>query len=136
MEVRVQHLGGVKFAATTRAHRIISDQPASNNGSDSGMTPPELLLASLGTCGGFYAAQYLRNHSLQCPELEVVVSAEKAKAPARLGSFKIDVVAPGVSPEHEAGILRAVEACLIVNTMLNTPAIETQVHCVQPVAAG
>ncbi|HWC99778.1 MAG TPA: OsmC family protein [Candidatus Sulfopaludibacter sp.] len=129
MEVKIQHLGGVKFEAAARGHRVISDQPASNGGSDSGMTPPELLLASLGTCGAFYAAQYLRVHHLECPGLEVSVSAEKAKAPARLGSFKLDVMAPGVSGEHEAGMLRAVEACLIHNTLLHPPAIETHVHC-------
>ena len=122
-------MGGVQFAASTRGHRIVSDQPASNGGSDTGMTPPELLLASLGTCAGFYAAQFLRNHSLECPELEILVSAEKAKMPARLGSFKIDVMAPGVPPEEEAGLLRAVHGCLIHNTLLNAPAIETAVHC-------
>jgi len=136
MEVRIQHLGGVKFAAATRGHRVISDQPASNGGSDTGMTPPELLLASLGTCGAFYAAQYLRNHSLECPELEVLVSAEKAKAPARLGTFKLEVIAPAVPAEHEAGMLRAVQACLIHNTLLHTPAIETQVHCGENVPAS
>ena len=49
------------------------------------MTPPEFLLASLGTCAGFYAAQFLKNHGLSQKGLEVVVKAEKAAAPARLG---------------------------------------------------
>jgi putative redox protein len=129
MEVKIYHLGGVKFAAQTRGHRVVSDQPATNGGSDNGMTPPELLLASLGTCAGFYAAQYFRNHALSCPELEIVVSAEKAKQPARVGSFAIDVTAPGIAAEHEAGLLRAVHGCLIHNTLLNTPSIETRVHC-------
>src|ERR1700704_1029 len=105
MEIRIQHLGGVKFAAIARGHRIVCDQPASNGGVDSGMTPPEFLLASLGTCAGFYAAQYLKNHQLSQAGLEVVVNAEKAAAPARLGKFRVDVIAPGLAPEHEAGIL-------------------------------
>jgi putative redox protein len=136
MEMRIQHLGGVRFEAATRGHRLISDQPVSNQGADSGMTPPELLMASLGTCAGFYAAQYLRNHALECPGLEILLSAEKAKQPARIGSFRLDVMAPGVSPEHEAGILRAVHACLIHNTLLNAPAIETRVHCDTAVEAS
>jgi putative redox protein len=132
MEVRIQHLGDVKFMATARGHRAISDQPAGNNGSDAGMTPPELLLASLGTCAGYYAAQYLKNHALSCPDLEVVVSAEKAKQPARLGSFRIEVMAPGLAPGHEAGMLRAVNACLIHNTLTHTPVIETVLHTEVP----
>jgi len=128
MEVTVQYQGNVKFEATARGHRVVSDQPPANGGADSGMTPPELLLASLGTCAGFYAAQYLRLHSLPSEGLEIKVTAEKAKQPARLGQFRIEVVAPGLDSQHEAGVLRAVHACLIHNTLLNTPAIETVVR--------
>ncbi len=128
MEIKVQHLGGVKFEAGTRGHSVICDQPADNGGSDQGMTPPEFLLASLGTCVGFYAAQYLKLHSLPTEGLEVTVSAEKAKQPARLGQFRIEVIVPGLEEKHEAGVLRAVKACLIHNTLVNTPAIETVVH--------
>jgi uncharacterized OsmC-like protein len=136
MEVRIQHLGGVRFEAATRGHRVVSDQPASNGGADTGMTPPELLMASLGTCAAYYAAQYFRNHSLACPDLEIVISAEKAKQPARMASFHIDVTAPGISADHQAGILRAVQACLIHNTLLHPPSIETRVHCDTAAEAG
>jgi len=128
MEIRVQYLGNVRFEAATRGHRVICDQPADNGGMDAGMTPPEFLLASLGTCAGFYAAQYLKARSLSAEGLEVTVTAEKAKQPARLGSFRIDVTAPGVTAEHEQGIARAVNACLIHNTLLHAPRIETVVH--------
>ena len=91
------------------------------------MTPPEYLLVSLGTCAGFYAAQYLKARSLIRTGLEVKVSAEKAKQPARLAQFRIEVVVPGLDPNHQAGVLRAVKACLIHNTLINAPAIETVV---------
>jgi uncharacterized OsmC-like protein len=128
MEIRVQHLGDVKFEATARGHRVVCDQPPDNGGADAGMTPPEFLLVSLGTCAGFYAAQYLKTRSLPAERLEIKVSAEKATQPARLGRFRIEVFAPGLDPRHEAGILRAVKACLIHNTLLNAPAIETVVR--------
>jgi uncharacterized OsmC-like protein len=92
------------------------------------MTPPEFLLVSLGTCAGFYAAQYLKTRSLPSQGLEIKVSAEKAMQPARLGQFRIEVIVPGLDPAHEAGILRAVKACLVHNTLVNAPAIETVVH--------
>jgi len=67
MEVEILYLGEVKFEAIARGHRVICDQPATNGGSDSGMTPPEFLLVSLGTCAGYYAAQYLKTRSnLRC----------------------------------------------------------------------
>ena len=133
MEVTIQHLGDVRFEASTRGHRVICDQPPDNGGSDSGMTPPEYLLVSLGTCVGFYAAQYMKARSLVHQRLEVKVSAEKATQPARLGQFRIEVTVPGLDPQHQAGVLRAVKACLIHNTLIHAPTIETAVTT--PVAA-
>jgi putative redox protein len=128
MEVTIRHLGDVQFEAEARGHRVVCDQPAENHGSDQGMTPPEFLLASLGTCAGFYAAQYLKARSLSARGLEVKVHAEKALKPARLADFRIEVLAPEVGEEHEAGLLRAVDTCLIRNTLLNAPAVETVVR--------
>jgi len=127
MEVRIQYMGGVKFEAGTRGHRVICDQPPENGGTDAGMTPPEFLLVSLGTCAGYYAAQYLKTRSLATEGLEIKVSAEKALQPARVAQFRIEVIVPGLDPRHEAGVLRAVKACLIHNTLLSAPAIETVV---------
>jgi hypothetical protein len=46
------------------------------------------------------------------------------------------VIAPGLDPHHEAGILRAVKACLIHNTLLHAPEIETVVNVAAEVHAG
>jgi putative redox protein len=127
MEIKVEYLDQVRFAAETRGHRVICDQPAENGGADTGMTPPEFLLTSLGTCAGFYAVQYLRTRGLPAVGVKVSVVAEKAKQPARLGSFRIEVTVPNLDPAHEAGVLRSVKACLVHNTLINAPAIETVV---------
>ena len=124
MEVIVHHLGDVKFEAAARGHRVRSDQPFENHGSDTGMTPPELLLAAMGACAGYYAAEYLRTRGLSVAGLEVRVVAEKALQPARLDNFRIEVTAPELDPRHEAGLLRAVKACLIHNTLTHPPAFE------------
>jgi uncharacterized OsmC-like protein len=60
MEINVEHLGSLQFQTKTRGHSIVSDQPVEQGGYDEGMTPPELFLASLGSCAGYYAAQYLK----------------------------------------------------------------------------
>ena len=44
MEVKVRHLGNVKFEATARGHRVVCDQPPANGGADEGMTPTEQWL--------------------------------------------------------------------------------------------
>lgn len=134
MEVRIRQLEGVRFAIDARTHTITCDQPHDNGGTDLGMTPPELLLASLGSCAAFYAAQYLSARGLAHGNLEVSVTAEKLKQPARLGDFKIDVTCPvPLSSEQETGITNSVHRCLIHNTLLSPPEISIRLHLPQTV---
>ncbi|HET6179476.1 MAG TPA: OsmC family protein [Candidatus Sulfotelmatobacter sp.] len=133
MEVTVEHLGAVQFEIKARQHTIACDQPAENGGHDEGMTPPELLLASLGSCAGFYAAQYLRKYKLATEGTSVRVTAEKVKDPARIENFRIEIDTPiDLSEQHRAGVERAVHHCLIHNTLLHPPQIAIEVK--QPVA--
>lgn len=127
MEVKVTHIDQVKFAIQTGSHTVISDQPVENGGQDEGMTPPELLLASLGSCAAFYAVQYLKTRNLGEKGVEVTVTAEKLKHPARVGNFVIRVSAPAtLTPEQTDGLSRSVHACLVHNTLLSPPQIEIE----------
>jgi putative redox protein len=128
MEVLVDHLGSVQFQIKARQHTIACDQPPENGGFDEGMTPPELLLASLGSCAGFYAAQYLKKHKLATEGTRVRVTAEKLKNPARMDNFIIEVEVPiDFDEQHKKGIEDAVHHCLIHNTLLNPPQIALQI---------
>lgn len=130
MEVSVEHLGSLQFEIRTRNHSIVSDQPESNGGFDEGMTPPELLLASLGSCAGFYAAQYLRKQNLATTGTRVRVTCDTVKDPvARMENFVIEVEAAAeLSEEHKRGVEEAVEHCLVHNTLLHSPKIALSVR--------
>jgi uncharacterized OsmC-like protein len=127
MEVKVAHLDQVKFSIQARSHTIVCDQPPENGGEDSGMTPPELLLASLGSCAAFYAVQYLKTRNLAQSGVEVTVTAEKLKQPARVGNFRIRVLSPvALTEEQREGLMRSVHHCLIHNTLLSPPEISIE----------
>lgn len=135
MELTVNYLGNVQFEAEARGHKIVCDQPFEGHGDNEGMTPPELLLASLATCAGYYAVQYLKTRKLETEGLQVRISAAKAQAPARLDQFHIDVDVPMLNDAaHLEGVRRSVEKCLIKNTLLTTPAITVDVKA--PVEAA
>ena len=128
MEVITRHLDGVRFSIETRGHSILTDQPTENGGQDAAMTPPELLLASLGSCAAFYAAQYLKTRNLVPAEgsngLTVTVTAEKLKPPARIGNFVIRVACPvPLTPEQQEAMQRSVHQCIVHNTLTSQPAI-------------
>lgn len=127
MEVKITHLDQVKFAIHSRSHSILCDQPADNGGTDSGMTPPEFLLASLGSCAAFYAVQYLKTRNLANTGVEVTVTAEKLKQPARIGNFRIHVVCPvALTEDRNEGLMRSVHHCLVHNTLLTPPEIKIE----------
>jgi putative redox protein len=125
MEVKITHLNQVQFSIQARSHSILCDQPPENGGNDTGMTPPELLLASLGSCAAFYAVQYLNARNLSVSDVEVSVTADKLKQPARLGNFSIHVACPlSLTAEQREGLLRSVHHCLVHNTLLSPPDIK------------
>jgi len=128
MEVLVEHLGAVQFEIRARGHVIVSDQSVEGGGFDEGMTPPELMLASLGSCAGYYAEQYLRKHNLATEGTVVKVSAEKEKNPARMENFQIEVQVPTeLDDKQRQGVEEAVHHCLIHNTLLHPPKIHLDV---------
>ena len=134
MEITVEHLGALQFEIKARGHSVVSDQPTDNGGFDEGMTPPEFLLASLGSCAGFYAAQYLRKHKLATEGARVRVTCEKVKDPVpRMTNFVIEVDAPvELNEDHCKGIQEAVEHCLVHNTLLHAPKISLKVEGLVP----
>lgn len=132
MRTSTRYLDGKSFETLIRGHRIVCDQPISEGGADLGVTPPELLLASLGACAGHYAAEYLRARSLALAGLAIYVSADKATQPARLASFRVDLDCPAVGDKDRQGLVRAVRACLIHNTLTTSPTIHVSVFDATP----
>ena len=134
MEITVEHLGALQFEIKARGHSVVSDQPTDSGGFDEGMTPPEFLLASLGSCAGFYAAQYLRKHKLATEGTRVRVTCEKVKDPVpRMTNFVIEVEAPAeLTEEHRNGVQESIEHCLVHNTLLHSPKISLKVEGVVP----
>jgi putative redox protein len=128
MEVLINHLGAVQFEIEARQHTIVSDQPTENNGYDEGMTPPELLLGSLGSCAAYYAVDYLKRNRLLQEGTTVRVTADKVKAPFRLDNFKIEVHVPGELDDAQVkGVEEAVHRCLIHQTFLSPPKIDVAI---------
>ena len=132
MEVFINYLGATQFEIQARSHTIICDQPLENGGFDEGITPPELLLAALGSCAAYYAVEYMKVNHLSVSGVRARVTAEKAKSPARLSWFRIELqVGERLDPRQREGVLRAVRKCLIHNTLLRSPEIHTEIAAPQ-----
>jgi len=124
VEILLQHTGGARFVAEARQHRLILDQPAEDGATDQGMSPAELLLASLGGSVGQNVAQYLRLRGISAEGLSVQVAAQPASRPLRLRDFTVQVAVPGLTDRQ----LRALEKSLLAGLVQNAICLENSVR--------
>jgi putative redox protein len=66
---------------TARSHTIVSDVAADLAGADTGPTPHELLLLSLGTCGAMTIEMYAKRQGIPLTSVTVTVTEGKIADP-------------------------------------------------------
>jgi uncharacterized OsmC-like protein len=117
LEISLQHTGGAQFTAEARHHRILLDQPAEDGATDQGMSPAELLLASLGGCVGQHVAQYLSLRGLSSEGLSIRVHAQSSARPLHVGDFQVEVIAPGLDDRQLRALEQSFPAGLVHNAL-------------------
>lgn len=120
---------GAAFNIECRGHSVVTDQPASNGGEDSGMTPPEFFAGSLAGCIGYYVARYCQQAGIATDDLRVDCDWSVTEdSPRRIGEFTIDVVLPGLPEKRRKAVERVASSCLIHATLHNTPDININLN--------
>jgi uncharacterized OsmC-like protein len=129
MKVRVQRSSKTSFLTDARHHIVVSDQPQENGGADAGLTPPELLLASLGSCVAYYVAQFCDARHIDSTGFEVTVEGELLHNPGRIGEITLKVQLPiELEEDRLTALLRTVSHCTIHNTLTTSADIRVQVE--------
>ena len=128
MSVTVKYLKGKKFEVKCRSHKIITDQPTSEGGTDQGMTPIELFIASFASCATFYAVTFLERRIPSLSGLEVRSSWQYSEDPHRIGTITLSIVLPQtLSTRTKQGLLKTVEHCTVKNTLKHAPIIQIDI---------
>jgi putative redox protein len=123
--MKVDYSGGIGFEATTRHHHLHADLPPDMGGEDKGMTPPELFMASLGTCVGVYVVRYAQNAKLDTTGLSVSLDWKYSDDKTRISEIAVFLTLPSAEVgRRESAILQAAHHCLIHNTILGNPKIQ------------
>ena len=124
-QVEVSYLGGESYAIATRGHTLLTDQPAAAGGTDTAMTPTELLIAALSSCVAFYAGRYLARHGLNRDGLHVTATFTAATdRPARVAAVRLAIRVPGgIPPSRQAALLAVASHCTVHNTRRRAPDI-------------
>ena len=118
-------MAGWRFSVRCRGHQVVSDQPLEEGGDDTGMTPVELFVSSLGCCIGVYAEMFCERHKIPYEGMNVDLEWKMAQNPSRVSEFKATIrLEEDVDPDLARGILRMVKHCTVHNTIRDPPKTE------------
>jgi putative redox protein len=125
----VLHKGAHRFEVNVEGHRLLVDEGAAAGGRNSGPTPTELLAASLASCAAAYAESYLVAHGYRTAGLAVTCHYRLSpEHPARVASIDVSVNTPADLPDdRRMALLRAVEQCMVGNTLRMPPTVNVTV---------
>lgn len=112
--------GSMLFESELGTHTLKIDVPPAMGGSDRGPTPPELFVASLGSCVGAFVAQYCERTGLDTEGLAIDVSYEKVDDPTRLTNLKITVRLPHAECDRKRQAIERVAAHCPVHETIGT----------------
>ena len=127
--ISVEHKGGCAFTASVRQYTLAADSPpGSDDCTDAGPTPPEMMVASLAMCVGLYVTRYLRRARIQHEGFTIDTAYQIVEEPHRIGPIAIDVNLPEDFPEgRKKAVLRVAEQCTIHSTLHHPPDISIEI---------
>jgi uncharacterized OsmC-like protein len=92
-----------------------------------GVTPPDALLASLGTCIGVFLRKYIEGTRLDLKEFTISVDADLTKeAPIcfKKINVRIDLKGATVDEKRLKGMMQFIKNCPVHNTLESHPEVD------------
>lgn len=135
--VRVEETGsGFANRITTSRHTLRADEPASVGGTDTGPTPYDLLLASLGACTSMTLRMYAKHKGIALERVAVRLKHEKIHAKdceecesteGRVDRIERELVLTGeLTREQRERMLEIADRCPVHRTLVGSKQILTR----------
>jgi putative redox protein len=117
--------GGKVVTAHLNGHKIVTDQPLDNGGTNTAPAPYDLFLASIGTCAGIYVKSFCDQRGIPTDNMRIVQSIEFDHVKRLPGVIKLDIQVPADFPEkYKAAMINVAELCAVKKTINNPPQFE------------
>lgn len=94
-----------------------------------GVTPPDALLASVGSCLGVYMRKYAEGANIELGPFTIKAEAEFSKDPVcfRKINIKIDLKGFKMNERRIKAMLAFVKNCPVHNTLKSNPEVEIEI---------
>jgi uncharacterized OsmC-like protein len=127
-KITTHYKGDMLFESQIGDHSILIDVPESMGGSDRGPMPPQLFVASLGSCIGAFVAQYCEKNGIDDEGMTVEITFDKAPDPTRLTDLKVTVRLPqGDCSKRVKAIERVAAHCPVHSTIQTMKDLEIEI---------
>jgi len=128
-KITTDYKGDMLFESKIGNHSIIIDVPPDMGGTDRGPTPPQIFIASLGSCIGAFVANYCNNTGIDTTDMTVDATFDKVEDPTRLVNIKVQVNLPhGDYEKRKKALLRVAEHCPVHETICNLEGIDITIQ--------
>lgn len=128
MSYEVTFPGGVVVEATYGGHTVRTDQPVTDGGTDTAMSPFGLFFASMATCMGFYALRFCQQRNLNTAGLGLTLTPVRDPEGRRVATVHVEVRTPADFPEkYRDALFRAVDHCTVKRHILEPPEFEISI---------
>ncbi len=95
-----------------------------------GITPPDTLLASIGSCIGVYIHKYAQGSKLALDKFKISIDAEFcAEKPVRFKTINVSIDLNGIvlNERRKKAFLEFIKNCPVHNTLKNNPDLEINI---------
>jgi uncharacterized OsmC-like protein len=125
-KIEVLHKEDFSFAVSSGSHAFEIDAKGK-----SGMTPPDVLLASLGSCIGVYTRKYAEGAKLDLSGFRIYVEAEFAKEPPisfRSINVTLELKGNVLDEGRKKALVEFIKNCPVHNTLKGSPHVEIRIE--------
>ena len=123
-QVDITNEGGYLFNVKSKDYQFAIDTKGK------GITPPDTLLASVGSCLGVYIRKYAEDLKLDLRGFNIKVEADFCKErPIRFARINvhIDLKDSGIDERRKKSLLEFIKNCPVHNTLSFSPVVDIKI---------
>ena len=112
-------------------HVVHTDQPLDNGGEDTGPSPYDLFLASIGACAGIFIQGFCSKRGISTEGISVVERPTFGDDGV-LQSVALEIrVPPGFPDKYHAALINVVDGCSVKKAINAKPTFDVRVNAAQ-----